>query len=475
MGAQGIDGQLSPADWQQEGGEAAAGADEAEQEGLEQEGFGSKLAAAGSAAAALGRRLQALLPAPVQAGWQAAAAALVLLLLAALLLAGGGGAWAASRRAATSQASQLASLHRQLAELQSSLQQLGAREQAASTQLQQLRQAHSGQAGELAAARGDIAHLQLQLAAARSSSSADETAAPAATPGEEAPASLAGAASSGSQQYLRQLVQGEVADALEVFSADRTGLIDYALAALGGTVVAHSPTMLPASSAWFPARAGALHPQANQVGGWGWVQLSGWRLAGLGSSLLRLAVACTRLCRRPPVAPQATPCALCCCCCCSTQILLPSDSKPTCLALAGSAGGWVEVRLSRPIHPTAFTYEHPLRLATILAAAPRNFSLAGYRRDVPGGGGSAAGVPLGEASYDAHDMHAVQTFQLGAAPVAGGAGDEGGQRSSDSAALEGGLPLIDHVRLTISANHGHPGHTCLHRIRVHGAPAVAAG
>ena len=161
------------------------------------------------------------------------------------------------------------------------------------------------------------------------------------------------------------------------------------------------------------------------------------------------------------------------CCCCSTkQILLPRHSKPTCLALAGGSGGWVEVRLSRPIRPTAFSYEHPLRLATNLAAAPRTFSLTGYRRGVPDGG-SAAGVPLGEASYDAHGKHAVQTFQLGAAPAAAAVSGTGGQQGSDSAAEEGGLPLIDHVRLTITANHGHPDHTCLHRIRVHGNPAAA--
>jgi SUN domain-containing protein 1/2 len=467
MDAQGAAGELSPADWQHEEAKPAAEADEADQEGLEQKGCGSKLAAAGSAAAALGRRLQALLPAPAQAkGWQAAAAALAVVLLLAALVLGSSHAWAASRRAAASQASQLASLHRQLAELQSSLQQLGAREQAASTQLQQLRQAHSGQAGELAVAQSDIAHLQLQLAAARNASSAADTMAATSALKEEAAASLVGAASSGGQQHLRQLVQEEVGEALEAFAADRTGLVDYALAGLGGTVVAHSPTPPPATSAWFPARAGALHPQANQVRGWD----------GCSSAAGKPDWGCQHAAAvpAPPDCGSSTnpACSVCCCCCCcSAQILHPSESKPTCLPLAGSSGGWVEVRLSRPIHPTAFTYEHPLRLATNLAAAPRIFSLTGYRRGVPGDGGSAAGLPLGNVSYDAHGRHAVQTFQLGAAAATGGGG--GDQQGSDRAGEEDGLPLIDHVRLTVSANHGHPDHTCLHRIRVHGTTAAA--
>ena len=35
----------------------------------------------------------------------------------------------------------------------------------------------------------------------------------------------------------------------------------------------------------------------------------------------------------------------------------------------------------------------------------------------------------------------------------------------------GGDLVIDHVRLAVTANHGHPGYTCVYRIRVHGTPA----
>ena len=48
-----------------------------------------------------------------------------------------------------------------------------------------------------------------------------------------------------------------------------------------------------------------------------------------------------------------------------------------------------------------------------------------------------------------HSTHAVQTFSIDPSSLpAGGA--------------------IDHVRLMVASNWGHPGFTCLYRLRVHG-------
>lgn len=143
------------------------------------------------------------------------------------------------------------------------------------------------------------------------------------------------------------------------------------------------------------------------------------------------------------------------------QLLLAPISQPgLCLPLVGAAG-WVDVRLTRRIHPTAFTYEHiPAAIAFDIRSAPRNLVLTGFLGPPPPHPGPAAnssaegaealGVPLGSFSYDAHSRHPVQTFQLGP---------------------EWRQVEVDHVRLAFAANNGHPGYTCLYRFRMHGTPA----
>lgn len=235
----------------------------------------------------LGHRLSTLLPrgklhpSGVLANSRPVPAAAVALTLLLLLL--GGGLLAA--RQGRAHRSQLAALHAQLeaqqaaaaasqkqlkgqvAALERSLEQLGARLGASAGQLAALEHTCSAQAdaasalrAQLASARDDIAQLQLGAAAA---------AAPAGNASEAAAAGAAGG------QRVREVAREEVAAALEKFAADRTGMPDYALAAAGGAVVAHSPAHLPpgvaqgASGAlgalYSKLQGGGVHPQASRV------------------------------------------------------------------------------------------------------------------------------------------------------------------------------------------------------------------
>ncbi len=203
-----------------------------------------------------------------------------------------------------------------------------------------------------------------------------------------------------------------------------------------------------------------------------------------------------------------------CCAMCQAALLQPaigrcSSGTPAQL-LAPSHHTVYPLFLYPPSSLAGFTYEHiPAAIAHDLRSAPRSLSLLAYIGKPPapptaqaqptasGDGGAAsadcagcgtagaagegghAGAPsdaqptaapsqpaavpaalaaggtlLGQWRYDVHSAHAVQTF-----PV-------------DSTALPAGR-AIDHVRLVVSSNWGHPGFTCLYRLRMHGAPAVA--
>lgn len=187
----------------------------------------------------------------------------------------------------------------------------------------------------------------------------------------------------------------------------------------------------------------------------------------------------TRPCYTPPALPPPLR---------QVQLLLGPVSQPgACLPLVGSSG-WVDIRLARPIHPSAFTYEHiPPSIALDIRTAPRNLTLLGFLGRPPaappgaapgtgsasaaagsGAGGEVApsgqGALLGSFAFDAHARRAVQTFPL--AP----AGGPGGSSQPSQAA-----PLIDHVRLLVTSNHGHPDYTCLYRLRMHGTPMLPVG
>lgn len=262
------------------------GEEEEEQEG---EGGGSPGGRLRRLGRRMGHRLSTLLPRgklhPSEAlggaqGRPGAGAAAALLLL--LLLLGGGMLAVRQGRAHRSQLAALQAqleeqqaaaaaskqqLQGQVAALERSLEQLGARLGASAGQLAALEHSCTAQAAaasdlraELTTARDNIAQLQLGAAAA---------AAQAGNSSEAAAAAAAGG------RRVREMAREEAAAALEQFAADRTGMPDYALAAAGGAVVAHSPAHLPPGAGaaaggalgalYSKLQGGGVHPQASRV------------------------------------------------------------------------------------------------------------------------------------------------------------------------------------------------------------------
>ena len=153
-------------------------------------------------------------------------------------------------------------------------------------------------------------------------------------------------------------VAAEVAAALDRSWADRTGRPDYAAAAAGGRVLAHSPLVAWAAG----GDASALHPRADHL-------------------LLTSAL----------------------------------ETPGHCLPLNASAGAWVDVALREAVHVTAVSLEHVHRaIAFDMRSAPRRFALAALRD----GGGE--GATLVSGSFDAEKGAAVQTFAAEAVGEAAG-------------------------------------------------------
>ncbi|NWS71381.1 SUN1 protein, partial [Crotophaga sulcirostris] len=123
----------------------------------------------------------------------------------------------------------------------------------------------------------------------------------------------------------------------------------------------------------------------------------------------------------------------------------PDMYPGNCWAFKGSQG-YLVVRLSMKIYPTAFTMEHiPKTLSPTgnISSAPRNFSVYGlddeYQKD---------GKLLGQYVYD-QEGESLQMF-----PV-----------------MEKDENAFQIVELRILSNWGHAEYTCLYRFRVHGTPA----
>jgi hypothetical protein len=202
-------------------------------------------------------------------------------------------------------------------------------------------------------------------------------------------------------------VDSAVAEAVERFTADRTGLPDFALRAAGAHVV---PALT--SPAYTPK--GQLLPTGllHRVG------LDG----GVGPA---------------------------------EEALSHDTSIGSCFAFAGSAGA-LTVRLATPVVPARFTLEHVSKALCVnnCTSAPRKFRVWGRQRSpeqVAAGAAAAEGarVLLGEFEYDLHGDSAVQSFE--AVPLAGDAF----------------TPL---VTLDVLSNYGNDDFTCVYRFRVHGEP-----
>lgn len=251
----------------------------------------------GVGAAALGRRLSALLPAGLGGrlaiGWPIAMA---VVLLTVALLCGPLAAWQA--RASSSELAALrqqveskldtaaaarAKLSRQLADAQGLLEAVDDRQAALADSLQTLQASYTARAGstdelhaEVAAAKAELADLQVATAAAAAQAAAvaEAAAAGATRPDDGAASTVPGVTHD--EERLRQLAREEAAAELDLYAADRTGQPDYALAAAGAAVLAHSPAHAPPQLGGAGlgairdklgnvAGTGRVHPQANKA------------------------------------------------------------------------------------------------------------------------------------------------------------------------------------------------------------------
>jgi len=164
-------------------------------------------------------------------------------------------------------------------------------------------------------------------------------------------------------------VADEVRAQMELFRADRTGLVDYALFSGGGKVVGHSALASAVAKGDGPLTnalkglRGGVHPRADE-----WV------------------------------------------------ISASSEAAGECLALEGTRG-WVDLRLREAIVVKAVTVEHVHRdVAYDITSAPKLVKILGWNNTKSPGAGARV---LGSIRYqllDGQGGSAMQTFELGGAP-----------------------------------------------------------
>nr|XP_057922063.1 SUN domain-containing protein 1-like isoform X2 [Doryrhamphus excisus]XP_057922064.1 SUN domain-containing protein 1-like isoform X2 [Doryrhamphus excisus] len=190
-----------------------------------------------------------------------------------------------------------------------------------------------------------------------------------------------------------QEVNVMVKNALRLFSHDRTGLADYALESGGGSILSTR------CSETYKTRA-AL------------VSLFGLPLWYFSQS---------------------------------PRVVIQPDVQPgNCWAFKGSTG-FLVIRLSMRIFPTAFSLEHiPKALAPskTLRSAPRDFSVYGLDD-----ASQERGTLLGSYTYD-EDGDALQTYSV--------------TEENDKA--------FQIIEVQVLSNWGHVEYTCMYRFRVHGSP-----
>ncbi|KFP81402.1 SUN domain-containing protein 1 [Apaloderma vittatum] len=130
----------------------------------------------------------------------------------------------------------------------------------------------------------------------------------------------------------------------------------------------------------------------------------------------------------------------------SPRVVIQPDMYPgNCWAFKGSLG-YLVVRLSMKIYPTAFTLEHiPRTLSPSgnISSAPKNFSVYGLDDEY-----QEEGKLLGQYVYD-----------------------QGGEPLQMFPVMEKSENAFQIVELRILSNWGHAEYTCLYRFRVHGKPA----
>ncbi|XP_036937291.1 SUN domain-containing protein 1-like isoform X7 [Acanthopagrus latus] len=201
------------------------------------------------------------------------------------------------------------------------------------------------------------------------------------------------AAEAAGASVTREDVHVIVQNALRLFSQDRTGLADYALESGGGSILSTR------CSETYETKAALL-------------SLFGVPLWYFSQS------------------PRA--------------VIQPDVHPGSCWAFRGSKG-FLVIRLSMRILPTAFSLEHiPKALAPsgTLRSAPRDFRVYGLDDE-----SQERGELLGTYTYD-EDGEALQTY-----PVT---------EESDRA--------FQVIEVQVLSNWGHPDYTCMYRFRVHGTP-----
>ncbi|XP_005997029.1 SUN domain-containing protein 1 isoform X6 [Latimeria chalumnae] len=129
----------------------------------------------------------------------------------------------------------------------------------------------------------------------------------------------------------------------------------------------------------------------------------------------------------------------------SPRVVIQPDIHPgNCWAFKGSQG-YLVVRLSLLIYPTAFTLEHiPKALSPTgnISSAPKDFTVYGLEDEY-----QEEGKLLGQYTYN-EEGESLQTFYV----------------------LEETDKAYQIVELRILSNWGHPEYTCVYRFRVHGNP-----
>ncbi|XP_059892452.1 SUN domain-containing protein 1 isoform X7 [Gadus macrocephalus] len=130
----------------------------------------------------------------------------------------------------------------------------------------------------------------------------------------------------------------------------------------------------------------------------------------------------------------------------SPRVVIQPDVQPgNCWAFRGSTG-YLVIRLSMKVQPTAFTLEHiPKALAPsgALRSAPRDFTVYGLDDE-----GQEEGQLLGSYSYE-EDGEAVQTYHV----------------------TEEKEQAFQIIEVRILSNWGNQEYTCMYRLRVHGIPS----
>ncbi|XP_077475485.1 LOW QUALITY PROTEIN: SUN domain-containing protein 1-like [Stigmatopora argus] len=192
-----------------------------------------------------------------------------------------------------------------------------------------------------------------------------------------------------SEEQVKVIVQ----NALKLYSQDKTGLADYALESGGGSILS--------------TRCSETHETKTAL-----VSLFGLPLWYFSQS---------------------------------PRVVIQPDMYPgNCWAFKSSQG-YLVIRLSAIIRPTAFSLEHiPKALSPSgnISSAPQNFTVFGLDDEY-----QEEGELLGRYTYR-EDGESLQTF-----PV---------QEATEKS--------FQMVELRVLSNWGHPDYTCLYRFRVHGEP-----